>query len=212
MTDTADTAASLRAALFNANSNPGADIIRFNIPTSDPNYNAATGVWTINIVSAGLPNITDPVTIDATTQPGYAGTPRIELNGTNVTGRVALIGIIGGNSVIRGLAINRMSGHGIKLATLGGNVIEANFIGTDASGTVDLGNRDSGIDIENSSNNVVGGATPAARNLISGNNVWGVSISGIFGHAEASTLTQLGLFALQHRGQEACGIVSADGD
>ncbi|MFN0279497.1 MAG: amidophosphoribosyltransferase [Pyrinomonadaceae bacterium] len=36
-------------------------------------------------------------------------------------------------------------------------------------------------------------------------------IFGIFGHPEASTLTQLGLFALQHRGQEACGIVSADG-
>lgn len=36
-------------------------------------------------------------------------------------------------------------------------------------------------------------------------------IFGIFGHREASTLTQLGLFALQHRGQEACGIVSADG-
>lgn len=36
-------------------------------------------------------------------------------------------------------------------------------------------------------------------------------IFGVFGHPEASTLTQLGLFALQHRGQEACGIVSADG-
>jgi amidophosphoribosyltransferase len=36
-------------------------------------------------------------------------------------------------------------------------------------------------------------------------------IFGIYGHAEASTLTQLGLFALQHRGQEACGIVSSDG-
>jgi amidophosphoribosyltransferase len=36
-------------------------------------------------------------------------------------------------------------------------------------------------------------------------------IFGIFGHPEASTLTQLGLFALQHRGQEACGIVSCDG-
>ena len=35
-------------------------------------------------------------------------------------------------------------------------------------------------------------------------------IFGIFGHEEASTLTQLGLFALQHRGQEACGIVSAE--
>jgi amidophosphoribosyltransferase len=36
-------------------------------------------------------------------------------------------------------------------------------------------------------------------------------IFGIFGHAEASTMTQLGLFALQHRGQEACGIVTSDG-
>lgn len=36
-------------------------------------------------------------------------------------------------------------------------------------------------------------------------------VFGIFGHHEASTLTQLGLFALQHRGQEACGIVSSDG-
>jgi amidophosphoribosyltransferase len=36
-------------------------------------------------------------------------------------------------------------------------------------------------------------------------------IFGIFGHPEASTLTQLGLFALQHRGQEACGIVASDG-
>ncbi len=37
-------------------------------------------------------------------------------------------------------------------------------------------------------------------------------VFGIFGHAEAATLTQLGLFALQHRGQEACGIVSSDGE
>ena len=37
-------------------------------------------------------------------------------------------------------------------------------------------------------------------------------IFGVYGHAEASTLTQLGLFALQHRGQEACGIVSSDGE
>ncbi|MBC7900120.1 MAG: amidophosphoribosyltransferase [Saprospiraceae bacterium] len=36
-------------------------------------------------------------------------------------------------------------------------------------------------------------------------------VFGIFGHPEASTITQLGLFALQHRGQEACGIVSSDG-
>ncbi len=37
-------------------------------------------------------------------------------------------------------------------------------------------------------------------------------VFGIFGHPEASTIAQLGLFALQHRGQEACGIVSSDGE
>jgi amidophosphoribosyltransferase len=37
-------------------------------------------------------------------------------------------------------------------------------------------------------------------------------IFGIFGHPEAANLTYLGLHALQHRGQESAGIVSADGD
>ena len=36
-------------------------------------------------------------------------------------------------------------------------------------------------------------------------------IFGIFNHPEASNLTYLGLYALQHRGQESCGIVSCDG-
>ena len=35
---------------------------------------------------------------------------------------------------------------------------------------------------------------------------------GIFGHPEAARLTYLGLYALQHRGQESAGIVAADGD
>jgi amidophosphoribosyltransferase len=36
-------------------------------------------------------------------------------------------------------------------------------------------------------------------------------VFGIFGHPEAANLTYLGLYALQHRGQESAGIVSADG-
>ena len=36
-------------------------------------------------------------------------------------------------------------------------------------------------------------------------------IFGIFNHPEASNLTYLGLYALQHRGQESAGIVSSDG-
>lgn len=37
-------------------------------------------------------------------------------------------------------------------------------------------------------------------------------VFGIFGHDEAAALTALGLHALQHRGQEACGIVTHDGE
>lgn len=37
-------------------------------------------------------------------------------------------------------------------------------------------------------------------------------VFGIHGHGQAGAITALGLHALQHRGQEACGIVSYDGD
>ena len=36
-------------------------------------------------------------------------------------------------------------------------------------------------------------------------------VFGIYGHPEAAKLTYLGLYALQHRGQESAGIVSSDG-
>lgn len=36
-------------------------------------------------------------------------------------------------------------------------------------------------------------------------------VFGVFGHPEAANLTYLGLYALQHRGQESCGIVASDG-
>src|ERR1700722_17813808 len=73
-------AGSLRQAILNANSNPGTDTIQFSI---------GTGQQLITPTSA-LPTITDPVVLDATTQPGYAGVPLIELTGgsagSNVTG------------------------------------------------------------------------------------------------------------------------------
>ena len=36
-------------------------------------------------------------------------------------------------------------------------------------------------------------------------------VFGIYGNPEANRLTYLGLYALQHRGQESCGIVASDG-
>src|SRR5688572_26812374 len=46
------------------------------------NFAIGSGVQTISPLSQ-LPRISAPVTIDATTQPGFSGTPIIEINGTN---------------------------------------------------------------------------------------------------------------------------------
>jgi hypothetical protein len=79
--------------------------------------------------------------------------------------------------------VNRFDGTGIEIGTPGvasdpeGNTIRGNFIGTDTSGTLDRGNIDGGVLIrfEGTSGNTVGGTTPAARNLVSGN-TGGISV------------------------------------
>ncbi|MCA9061860.1 MAG: DUF4347 domain-containing protein, partial [Planctomycetaceae bacterium] len=53
-----------------------------------------------------------------------------------------------------------------------GNLIQGNLIGLDATGTVDLGNAHYGIDLHAGTNNIIGGNTAAARNVVGGND-WG---------------------------------------
>src|SRR5215472_10670399 len=62
----------LREAIKAANATPGTDTIRFSI---------GAGAKTIQPTSA-LPTILEPVTIDGTTQPGFSGTPIIEIDGS----------------------------------------------------------------------------------------------------------------------------------
>ena len=45
--------------------------------------------------------------------------------------------ITGGSSLVRALAINRFTGNGIELTVNGENVLEANYLGTDLTGTLD---------------------------------------------------------------------------
>jgi hypothetical protein len=150
---------SLRQAILDANAHPGADSIIFNIPGSGPH--------TIR-PSTALPTISDSVTIDGSTQPGFTGSPIIELDGSRAGANADGLRITAGNSVVSGLVINRFSSDGVELSGNGGNVVEGSFIGTDATGTVDLGNAFRGLNIA-SSNNTLGGTAAAARNVISGN-------------------------------------------
>jgi hypothetical protein len=59
-----------------------------------------------------------------------------------------------------------------------GNLILGNFIGTDVTGLLDLGNTNAGVFIADAFDNVVGGELAGERNLISGNDGAGVTISG----------------------------------
>lgn len=149
---------SLRQAILDANANAGPDVISFGI---------ASGPQRI-VLTSQLPIINDPLTIDGATQPGYAGVPLIEIQPDgNVIGDG--FRITGGNSVLRGLILNNFRGHAVVIDTGGGNVIEGNYIGTDATGAVAAANNQSGVFILSSSNNRIGGLTTAVRNVISGN-------------------------------------------
>jgi hypothetical protein len=174
----------LRAAIQQANATAGADTINFNIP--------GTGVKTISVNSGGfgaLPDITDPVTIDGYTQPGASPNTKavgndaalkIQLDGTNAPNHGLEISHSSG-SVIKGLVINRFGANGIFIfGDSVGNRIEGNYIGTDPTGTLAKGNHIAGVSAFSdggvTSETVVGGTTPAARNVISGNGGSGVDM------------------------------------
>jgi trimeric autotransporter adhesin len=173
------TLCTLREAIQEANAAPGADDIRFSI--------LGGGVKTISPASP-LPRITDTVTIDGYTQPGASPNTLqkgndavllIELNGENAGSGQEANGLIilARDCVLRGLVVNRFERSGIAItgpsASTTGNRIEGNFIGTDPSGTQDLGNGDNGV-IVNIGGNIVGGASPQQRNVICGNGGEGV--------------------------------------
>lgn len=100
---------------------------------------------------------------------------RIEGGSTNNT--------IGGTTTAARNVISGNSSTGITITDVGttGNVVIGNYIGTDSTGTADVGNGSVGIAINEASDNTIGGTTAGARNVISGNQDYGVSISGVGG-------------------------------
>ena len=147
----------LRAAIAEANATPDLDNIHFGL---------ASGPQQITVASS-LPTIASPVLIDGWTQAGFTGLPLVTLNGDASSGNG--LTIAGGGTTVRGLVIQRFGSNGIRISGSGGNVVEGNYIGTDATGAAAAANGDSGIYIDNSPNNRIGGNTVVQRNVISGN-------------------------------------------
>ncbi len=156
VTNTADSGAgSLRQAILDANAAAGADVIDFDI--------AGAGPFVI-LPATILPPLTGGTLLDATTQPGYAGTPLIEVStftgaGLRMTGT--------GSNTIRGVCVQDFS-TGVQIES-NDNHLESCFIGTDLTGTIAIGNGTGVVITAGATGNVIGGGAAGAGNLVSGN-------------------------------------------
>jgi hypothetical protein len=163
-TATANGVCTLRAAFAVASTTAGT-VIDFAIP--------GPGVHSI-APGSGLPVLTQPVSVDGTSQPGYSGVPLIEVSGTSA-GPVPGIALFGGDSTVRGLDIDRWDAQGILIES-NDNTIAGNYVGLAPDGRSSAGNAASGVLIFGASGNTVGGTMAADRNVISGNGDKGVQI------------------------------------
>jgi len=162
-------AGTLRQAILSANSAAGSDVINFGV------------IGTIKPASA-LPVIIDSVLIDGNTAPGFAGRPKVEVDGSLAGGASGLF-VRAANSTIRGLAINNFAG--LAGIVIGGsnNTVTGNFVGTNLNGTAAKPNArgivvSPTVNFVPASNNLIGGASAATRNVISGNTGEGILIGG----------------------------------
>ncbi|MBX7141344.1 MAG: T9SS type A sorting domain-containing protein [Chitinophagales bacterium] len=164
------TSGTLRYCISQANQSAGPHVINFSV------------AGTISITNnSALPSLNQSITIDASTAPGYAGTPVVILDGSNSNSGNG-INIAAANCAIYGLQISGFAYNGISVsgnnqdyfrigAAGKGNVIISNgyrgiqidaadngmiaynHIGVEASGDVCAGNGYDGIDFSNTANN-----------------------------------------------------------
>ena len=168
-------AGSLRQAILSANANPmDADNIVFSILTSDPNYDAGTGVFTITLASL-LPTINSiSVSIDGNSQPGNTNPngPEICLKSTTNLLHGICFPLSGGT--VTGMIINgfQMGVFITKYLTYpsGSCIVSDCYLGVNYNGTAAIPN-DIGVAC-------YGGAAgnTIINNLISGNTTAGVGL------------------------------------
>ena len=165
-------AGSFRQAITDVNNTPGPNAIAFNIPGS--------GVRTIAPLTP-LPDITTTVSINGYSQPGTQPNSLadgnnavllVRLDGVNLTGFPNGIRFNGANnSSVRGLIIVRFY-TAIQLYASSGSTVAGNWLGLDFD-NISRGGTGTGIDVtcavfNRSTANLLGGLTPADRNVIAG--------------------------------------------
>lgn len=164
----------LRAAIMEVNRDPAGGTISFNIPGG--------GIKVIKTSGPGY--ITQPVLIDGRTQPGYAGSPLIEIDGQG-TATVGF-GCIPASSIsprptcsFAGLAIHSFPTFSIRYTSGTSGKVFANYIGLTAAGVKAPSPNSFGIFATSTTTApiTIGGLTAADGNVISGN-TFGISVSG----------------------------------
>ncbi len=135
-----------------------------------------SGPQTIFLGSA-LPSITDPVTIDGTTQPGFSSPPIIGITPANAsTTNVDGLNIQASNTVIKSLAIfGFTNADGIKISAANKVTIQGSNIGIDQSNSSSANKN--GIEVVSGQNNLIGGSSDLnlyESNTISGNSRYGI--------------------------------------
>ena len=147
-------AGTLRQAITDANADSTADEIHFDV--------SALGGFISP--ESPLPAITQPVTIDGTTDPDYFDSPVVFLDGSLAGALANGLVISGGPTTVKGLDIEFFELAGIRIAS-SGNTLTANSIGAFGGG-----NLGPGVAIASgAANNTVGGTTAGAGNAIQGN-------------------------------------------
>lgn len=136
---------SLRQAILDANATPGADVIVFNITGSGP---------FVITPATGLPSIDETVSINGYSQPGAlqgsmaTRVIQIVLNGASAGAGSSGLTINANSVAVSGLAIHSFGRDGINVLNGVDNLfIWGNFIGSNQTGLIDLGNGNHGINL-----------------------------------------------------------------
>jgi len=208
----------LRQAILDANSHPGADSIVFALPLTDPGYNAVGGYWTIKPLSS-LPALTDSGTfLNGYSQTVFGGDlnpagPEVELDGSQAGPNANGITNMAQLNWIGGLAINRFSGHGIYITGGRSNaLLSNNYIGVDPKAKGPAGNQGSGVMIDNAGWTQIGWALPAAANIIGSNQGSGITIRGATSQNNGVWINYIGTDSsgVKRLGNKGDGILISD--